>query len=282
MHQLGGEPGRGPEPAEQLPRPGPVAGLLLELAARGEVRVLDRAVGPLVERAGRDLEQGAFGRAPVLADEQDVIVGIDGDDRHGTGMAGDVARGTRPVGPLDRVDPERQVTTAVEDPRVDDALDEIGPGFLRGRWLRASFGSRSGRAAAAARPPGRRVGGGAVGRQRLAGLAVEEVQLGERQRQLDDVAGPDAMLRSDDRHDVLVRGVDVEELLVAEVLDDVGAGLERRALAADLADLEVLGTEARDELLAGDVAGDAAQALGVGTAQSPGPTSRPCRPRRRR
>ena len=90
---------------------------------------------------------------------------------------------------------------------------------------------------------------------------VEQVQLAQRQRQLDDVAGPDAMLRVDDRHDVLVRRADVEELLVAEILDDVGASLERGAVAADLTDLEMLRPEARDELLAGDVAGDAAQSL---------------------
>jgi len=45
----------------------------------------------------------------------------------------DVPRATRAVGTLDRVDLERQVATFVEDARLDDALDEIGPGFPRGR-----------------------------------------------------------------------------------------------------------------------------------------------------
>src|SRR4029079_13840637 len=46
----------------------------------------------------------------------------------------DVARPARAVGAFDGVDPERQVAALVDDPRVDDALDEIGPGgFPRGR-----------------------------------------------------------------------------------------------------------------------------------------------------
>ena len=68
--------------------------------------------------------------------------------------------------------------------------------------------------------------------------------------------GSDAMVRVDDGHDVLAGRVDVQELLVAEVLDDVRAGPERADVLAGLADLEVLRTEAGDELLAGDVAGD--------------------------
>jgi len=48
-------------------------------------------------------------------------------------MADDVAGPARAVGALDGVDPERQVAALVEDPRVDDALDEIGPGITRGR-----------------------------------------------------------------------------------------------------------------------------------------------------
>ena len=66
----------------------------------------------------------------------------------------------------------------------------------------------------------------------------------------DDVARPDAVLRIDDRDDVLVGRVDVQELLVAEVLDDVRAGAERAGAGAGLADVEVLGPEARDERLA--------------------------------
>lgn len=49
-------------------------------------------------------------------------------------MAGEIARGTRPVGTLDRVDPELQERASMEDAPVDDALAKIGPGgILRGR-----------------------------------------------------------------------------------------------------------------------------------------------------
>jgi hypothetical protein len=38
---------------------------------------------------------------------------------------GDIALGLCPVGPLDRVDAERQVAAAMEDPRSDDAFEEV-------------------------------------------------------------------------------------------------------------------------------------------------------------
>ena len=89
-----------------------------------------------VERAGRDLEQRLADGDPVLADEQHAVLVVDREDRDGARVPDDVARAARAVGPLDRVDPERQVPAAVEDPRVDDALDEIGPGGIpRGRWV---------------------------------------------------------------------------------------------------------------------------------------------------
>jgi len=40
-------------------------------------------------------------------------------------MDRDVTLGLRAVGPLDRVDAERQVAAAIQDPRRDDALDEV-------------------------------------------------------------------------------------------------------------------------------------------------------------
>jgi hypothetical protein len=40
-------------------------------------------------------------------------------------VAGNVALGPRSVGPLDGVDPERQVAAAMEDPRFDNPLDEV-------------------------------------------------------------------------------------------------------------------------------------------------------------
>ena len=69
--------------------------------------------------------------------------------------------------------------------------------------------------------------GHGVRRERQAGLTVEQVQLVERQDEIDDVARPHPVLGPDDGDHVLVRGVDVEQLLVAEVLDDVGPGPER-------------------------------------------------------
>jgi len=40
-------------------------------------------------------------------------------------MADDVARGPRAVGPLDRVDAERQVAAVMNDLGIDDPLDEV-------------------------------------------------------------------------------------------------------------------------------------------------------------
>jgi len=51
-------------------------------------------------------------------------------------VPGDVAGRPAAVWKLDGVDPEGQVRALVDDPRLDDAFDEIGPGVvLRGRWL---------------------------------------------------------------------------------------------------------------------------------------------------
>jgi hypothetical protein len=51
-------------------------------------------------------------------------------------MPGDVAGRPRPVGAFDRIDPEFEEGAAVQDLRMDDALDEFGPGVvLRGRVL---------------------------------------------------------------------------------------------------------------------------------------------------
>src|SRR2546425_9189116 len=90
--------------------------------------------------------------------------------------------------------------------------------------------------------------GGALGNQRGAGLGVEEVELVHRQHQRQDVARLDPMLGADDRDDVLVRDGDVEQLLVPEVLHDVGLALERRRVAAGLTDVEMLRPEAGDDL----------------------------------
>jgi hypothetical protein len=51
-------------------------------------------------------------------------------------MPGDVPGRPPAIGQLDGVDPEGQVRPAMDDPRVDDAFDEVGPGVvLRGRSL---------------------------------------------------------------------------------------------------------------------------------------------------
>ena len=135
------------------------------------------------------------------------------EDRDGARVADDLARPARAVGPLDRVDPERQVAAAMEDPRVDDALVEVGPG---GSSAPSSAGAVVAQATTAH-----------VRGEGQAALAVEQVELLEREDEVDDVAGSDAVRRVDDGDDVLVGRVDVEQLLVAEVLDDVRPGLER-------------------------------------------------------
>ena len=127
----------------------PEPGLLLELAPCGVLRVLLGAVVGDVEAAGRDLAQDPSRREAELADEQDAVLVVDGDDRDRARMAGDVALGARAVGALDGVDPERQVAAVMEDPGIDDVLDEIGPGgILRGR--RIAGRSVGGQAAASA------------------------------------------------------------------------------------------------------------------------------------
>jgi hypothetical protein len=58
VHQLAGEAGRRPERGELPPGAGAVAGLLLELAAGGDLRVLDNAGRRVdVQRAGGNLEK---------------------------------------------------------------------------------------------------------------------------------------------------------------------------------------------------------------------------------
>jgi hypothetical protein len=92
VDQLGREPGGRPERTDPLPLGRPLTGLLLQFTGCREIRVLDLA-GRLVyvTGTGRDLEQGLPGGRPELADEQDPIVGVDGDDRHGAGMGHDLA-----------------------------------------------------------------------------------------------------------------------------------------------------------------------------------------------
>jgi hypothetical protein len=59
-----------------------------------------------------------------LTHQQDALELIEGDDRDRTGVAADLAARARSIGPLDRVDAERQVVALVEDLRIDDPLLE--------------------------------------------------------------------------------------------------------------------------------------------------------------
>ena len=138
MHEFRSEARSREEARDETPRSGAHPGLLLQLTWSGEVGVLDRPVIGHVKRPGRDLEQGLADRDAVLAHEQDPILVVDSQDRDGTGVTGDLARPAGAVGALDGVHPERQIATLVEDPRIDDTLDEIGPGGIpRGRWVSA-------------------------------------------------------------------------------------------------------------------------------------------------
>jgi hypothetical protein len=59
-----------------------------------------------------------------LTDEQDSILFVKRDDGDRPRMAANLASSPRSVGPLDRVDAERQVVALVEDLRLDDPLFE--------------------------------------------------------------------------------------------------------------------------------------------------------------
>ena len=96
MHQLGGEAGRRVELGDLAPRPGAHPGLLLELARGGDLGILDGAVIGHVQRPGGDLEQGLADRDPILADEQDTVLLVDGEDRDRARVSGDLARPREP------------------------------------------------------------------------------------------------------------------------------------------------------------------------------------------
>src|SRR5262245_43276293 len=111
VHQLATEPRRRPEPRAARPRPSAQAGLLGELAPRGLERLL-----ALLQRAGRQLEQLLPRRLAQLADEDDAILGVGGDDRHRAGVLDDFALVVTPALHGD----------ADEPPAVDDAR-LVGP-----------------------------------------------------------------------------------------------------------------------------------------------------------
>ena len=108
------KPGAVQKLVERRQRSGPVAGLLLELAAerRGPGPRSRRVVGSTSSVPAGISSRIRPGRQPVLADERTRSVVVDREDRDGARVADDVALGARAVGPLDRVDPERQVAAA--------------------------------------------------------------------------------------------------------------------------------------------------------------------------
>src|SRR6187399_1800155 len=63
--------------------------------------------------------------------------------------------------------------------------------------------------------------------EREPGLGVEQVDLVQRHLEVEDVTRLDPVGAVDDRDDIVAPGAHVDELLVAEVLDDVSLALER-------------------------------------------------------
>ena len=147
VHELGGEAGRRVERARlAATTPARIPVSSSSSRRRGEVRVLDRPVRRRCRasrpgsRAGLARRRpGTGGRAAPGPRRRCARIAT------APGMADDVARAARAVGALDGVDAERQVAALMEDPRVDDALDEIGPGgILRGRRVAVRRVGRSG------------------------------------------------------------------------------------------------------------------------------------------
>ena len=125
MHQLGREPGRGPERAELLPAPGAVAGLLLQLAPGRQLRILDGTADRVaIQRPGGDLEQRSAGRLAPLAHEQEAVRLVERDDGHRARVAHHVAPMAAAIGALGRLDSHLQVAPAMDDLGRDQALRE--------------------------------------------------------------------------------------------------------------------------------------------------------------
>src|SRR5204862_4661334 len=83
------------------------------------------------------------------------------------------------------------------------------------------------------------------------GFRIEHVQLVVRDRELDLVADLDLAVARDKSHDLVALDLRVQQLLVAEVLDDVHVrGEAHRTVARAVGDLQVLRPEADLELLA--------------------------------
>src|SRR5262245_40295262 len=107
-------------------------------------------------------------------------------------------------------------------------------------WSPERTNAAAGPATAFERCPGSGSGRGhrlALRGEARARLGIEEMQLREREQELEDVVRLDPVVRVDDRDDVLAGRGDVEELLVAEVLDDVGLARQGGGVALRLAQL---------------------------------------------
>src|SRR5581483_3482710 len=86
----------------------------------------------------------------------------------------------------------------------------------------------------------------ASARDAFPGLCVEEMELVARDREVDVLAVLDVRVSSYLRSDGSAVQVQVNELLVAEVLDDLDARPRVQTVAARVSEPDVLGPEARD------------------------------------
>ena len=113
MDALVAEAGRRPDRPGAHQPPGPLAGLLGELARGAR---LGRLAG--VELARRHLEDHAAGRVPVLADQQHVAIRDEGHHRGGARMVHDVEIEQRAVGKLDALGDRLDAEAALHGLRV--------------------------------------------------------------------------------------------------------------------------------------------------------------------
>ena len=115
--------------------------------------------------------------------------------------------------------------------------------MLRGRpWCRV--GRRKFTTGEPLRPQVNQLGGVPQWSNASSARRVEQMHFGHRQPELDQVAGPQAMIRADNGQELAAGRPGVDQLLVAEELDDLGAGRDPNASAVPLSQLEVLRPEA--------------------------------------
>jgi hypothetical protein len=115
--------------------------------------------------------------------------------------------------------------------------------------------------------------------ERERGLGIEEVDLLQRDLQREVVTGLEAVLAADEGDDVVPTDAEVDELLVAEVLDDVSGAAERARRSLGI-DVEVLRANAHGELVAAEALMELLYRSGSGMSM-PSPTSLISPPSRR-